>query len=105
MTGEGWGVGGGGRVGSAAAVSGNVVTFHTRTRFWREAYFVLAFATGNTTPELAPGSSREFSTGLKAYILAGTELEALFVRKLERTLGPGTSAASSRLQLELHWFL
>ncbi len=84
-------------------LSGTLATFQTRTLLWRASYFVLTYASGNTHPTLAQGKSREMSTGLKAYLLSGTELEALFVRKID-TLGTQSEGAS-RLQLQLHLFL
>lgn len=97
---------------------GNVFNFENKLRLWRELYGVLNFASSNTAissmksrlaPRLDPGTSGEWSTGVKMFPIAGAEFEFLYIQRSESLKDRNTFLVSSStndkiFQAQLHFF-
>jgi len=79
--------------------SGTVMSFANKYRVWREIYLVLNYAVANTAADLGWGEAREWTYGVKSYLLSGLEFELLGVQ-LKNTPNPD----ESRIQGQLHVF-
>ncbi len=80
-----------------------VYTLETKTRLWRQNYFVLNFAQSNTSVTSAPGDAREYSTGFKSYLFPGLQLETLVSDLTSHTAGIGKTE-EKRFQTQVHFF-
>jgi hypothetical protein len=80
---------------------GNVYTAELKYRLWREIYPQVNFAIGNTAPTLKAGKSTEFGAGFKSFLLAGTELEGLYVSRRVETPAIKTTASDIRFQFHV----
>jgi len=83
--------------------AGTVMTLQTKYRLWRETYFQINWATSNVAVTLAPGSASELGAGFRAFLLAGTDLELLYVARTS-TAG-GITSTEKGMQLQAHVFL
>lgn len=80
-----------------------VYTLETKTRLWRQNYWVSNFAKSNVSATSAPGSAYEFSYGLKNYLLPGIQLETLISKSTSEADGIGKTI-EKRWQSQLHIF-
>lgn len=85
-----------------AANGGDVFTIDSQTRLWRENYLLLSGAYSNISRSLNEGSGSEWMAGVKSYLLAGTDLELLFINKKD-SLGT-TSSTTQDIQFQIHLF-
>ncbi len=84
------------------ANGGDVYTLDTQTRLFRENYFLFSGAYSNISRSFNEGSGLEWMFGFKSYLLAGTDLELLYINKKDTILGVDTS--SQDIQFQLHLF-
>lgn len=89
--------------------AGAVSTLETKYRVWRENYLQLNYATSNVARNLKKGSSQEMMYGFKSYLLSGTELELLMVKRTDESkdVDAGTNGrklTTDIVQAQLHMF-
>lgn len=82
---------------------GSIITMEGKYQFYRENYAVLNFAVANTDRNLKEGSATEMMGGVKSFLLAGTELELLYINRNSETKGTGETK-ESMIQLQGHLF-
>jgi hypothetical protein len=87
-----------------------IVGGDVRYRFWREMYAQLGYATANAAVArnnvvsgtgISPGSGNELSFGIRAMMISGLQLEALWTNKLNKENG-FEDWTEDTLQLQMH---
>jgi len=58
--------------------AGTITFIDTKTRLWRENYFSFTTSSANTTITGTPGSSTEYTLGLRSYLFSGIKLDLMF---------------------------
>lgn len=86
-----------------AANGGDVFTVDTQTKLWRENYFLLNGAYSNISRTLNEGKGSEWMLGFKSYLLAGADLELLFVNKNDSLSSIETTTQDIQFQVHLFY--
>jgi hypothetical protein len=81
---------------------GDVFTIDTQTQLWREVYFLLGGGYSNISRNLGEGKGLEWQVGLKSYLVAGADLELLFINKKDTV--PNTETTTQDIQFQIHLF-
>ena len=81
---------------------GAVLSLENRYNIWRDVYLVLHYANSNVARTLKEGSAQEVMIGAEAFLLAGTEIELLYIKR-DDLIGT-TELSSTAIQAQLHFF-
>jgi hypothetical protein len=85
------------------ANGGDVITLDTQTRIWRENYLLASIACADIARSLMPGKGIEWQAGFKSYLIAGTDLELLFVNKTDTVSNIDTTTQDIQFQIHLFY--
>ena len=82
---------------------GQVFTVQLKERLWREIYAIQSYVQSNTAPDLKRGSANEIMAGFKGFLITGTELETLWIKRKESYAATG-DIDETLLQVQAHVF-
>lgn len=86
-----------------SANGGDVFTIDTQTQLWREVYFLLGGGYSNIARNLGEGKGLEWQVGVKSYLIAGADLELLFINKKDTVASFETTTQDIQFQIHLFY--
>jgi hypothetical protein len=86
-----------------SADGGDVFTLDTQTQLWREIYFLMGGGYSNIARNLGEGKGLEWQVGLKSYLVAGADLELLFINKKDTVANFETTTQDIQFQIHLFY--
>lgn len=81
---------------------GAVLWLENRLRLWRENYLVGYYGKSNVSRSLKEGSGQEIMIGTKSFLLSGTEIEILYIKRND--VAGTVESNSTAIQTQLHLF-
>jgi len=85
---------------------GGVYTLDTQTKIWRENYFLLSYATANTTSQLTPGATVQSKIGLRSFVVSGLDVSLSVDNQVEtsKTDQATTETEVNGYSMQVHVF-